>query len=250
MAKRYSTTCAVASTLSIITGIALLITGSVFVHDMSFLRNSWREIYAISIYSILIGILTIIFSIGLLYVVNRKFPALTIVFSILMLVVVVLTIICLAVLRVGLDNLRRDSYTNTEYLLRNHSTSNTIVDSHSIIGHIQATFGCCDVKQVPDEKNQLLYENPFSSCCVIIVTDFYVNSVVAAHTHTVGFTKDGQVKQDTINVRGFAEPVYYYLRKRYITLMVLDSILIVSLLISAILGLASEYYARQQYEPM
>ncbi|CAF3670969.1 unnamed protein product [Rotaria sp. Silwood1] len=251
MVIKFSTTCAVASTLSIAIGITLLITGCIFVHDTSSLRASWKEIYSLSIYNVLISLLTIIFATSLLYVVNRKFPALTIVFSILMLVVVVFTIICLVVLAVGLHNLRHQTYYTTGHLLRNYSASNEVMRSQHTIGHIQAAFGCCDVNQATNEKNQLYYErNPSDSCCLIITTEFTEDTVIAINKHPSSSADNTVVREDKMNVRGFAEPVYSYLRRRYITLIVLDAFLITFLLTCAILGLISEYKDRQQYELM
>ncbi|CAF2526638.1 unnamed protein product [Rotaria sp. Silwood2] len=251
MAKKYSTTCAIASTLTIIVGIALLITGSVFVHDTSALRTSWKEIYSLSIYSVLIGILTIIFTTGLLYVVNRKFPALTIVFSILMLVVAIFTIVCLVVLVISLGGLRHHTYTTTEYLLRNYSASDTVIRSQHIVTYIQLSFECCDINQAAYEKTKLFYgPSAFDSCCLIIVSDFIQDTIITTNNLPPDFTKSTPVRKDTINVRGFAEPIYSYLHKRYVALIVIDAFLIILLLISAILGLISEYNARAQYELM
>ncbi|CAF2776215.1 unnamed protein product [Rotaria sp. Silwood2] len=236
MFKAHSLVCSAASALSIIFGVVLLIAGSVYIRDTSFLQSSWNEIYALSIYSVVIGILTIITAIGLSYVVNRKLPALTILFSVLILIIFVLAMVNLIILATNVGNLEDDSYKKTVDLFRNYSNSDLIVSSKGFFGKIQQTFGCCGVKNASDWINQLFNGSSTpDSCCHQIVPNCGYNALIA---------------KDKIYLKGCADPIYFYLRTRFWALLTIDTILVILLFISAISGFISEQYIREQYQEM
>ncbi|CAF1355227.1 unnamed protein product [Rotaria sordida] len=236
MFKTYSVVCVATNTLSIIVAVALLIAGSICIHDTSFLRSSWTEIYSLSIYSVIISILSIIFALCLIYVVIRKLPALTVLFSVLILIVFVLAIINLIVLAVSFGDLQADSDKTTETLFHNYSNSDLIISSKKLFGEIQQTFHCCGVRVADDWKNQLPDgKSTPDSCCRIVIAGCGTNSLT---------------RQDTIYVHGCAEPIYFYLRQRFIALLTIDTILVILLLASAILGFISEQHIREQYQMM
>ncbi|CAF3670985.1 unnamed protein product [Rotaria sp. Silwood1] len=236
MFRTHSLVCCTASALTAIVGVALLIAGSVYIRDTSSLRSSWHEIYSLSIYSVVIGILALLFAICLFYVVSRKLPALTILFSIFILIVFVLAIINLIILAMGVGDLRDDSYKKTVDLFRNYSNSDSVVSSKVFFGQIQQSFQCCGVKEALDWKTQLSNgTNTPDTCCRIVVPNCGDNALIT---------------RDKIYSRGCAEPVYFFLRKKFSALLIIDTILTILLFISAVSGFICEQYIREQYQVM
>ena len=226
----------VASTLTVIVGIVLTITASLFVSDTINHGEVWGEIFALSIVSIVIGGLTIIFASGLLYVVNRHLPALTKLFSILIFIVLILSAICLIILALGLANLQLFTFKSTKTLLRNYSNSDDVVSSKKFIGHIQQTFQCCGVESAVDWKIEFPGETSTpDSCCVKVIQGCGINALN---------TTNGIYK------RGCAEPLYRFRRRQYIVLISINAAIIVLVLTCATFGFISERSMRQYYEAM
>ncbi|CAF1665154.1 unnamed protein product [Rotaria magnacalcarata] len=236
MYRGYSLISTILSGITIIFGSALIVAGSICMSDTYFLRHGWQQIYALSICSVIVGVLTFVFAGGLLYVVSRKLPALTIVISISILVVSVFAVICLIILGVGIGDLKRHTYNETEGILNKYSTSGGVVGSQEIIGKIQESFGCCSVKQVKNRdielSNTLITKD---SCCFTLVSDFKKTSILTV---------------EQIQFNGFSQLIFYYVRKRYLALITLNTIVTILLLATAIFGFIFEHDIRQQYVPM
>ncbi|CAF1273731.1 unnamed protein product [Rotaria sp. Silwood1] len=236
MFNTYSLTCCVANALTAIVGVILLIAGFIYARDTNFLRSSWNEIYSLSIYSIVIGILAMLFAICLFYVANRKLSASTILFSVLILIVFVLAVINLIILTTSVRNVKDDSYKKIADLFRNYSNSNSVVSSKVSFGEIQQSFQCCGVKEALDWKTQLSNgTNTPDTCCRTIVPKCGENALIT---------------KDKIYLRGCAEPIYLYLLKIYSALLAIDTILTILLFISAVCGFICEQYIREQYQAM
>jgi hypothetical protein len=236
MAKVRSVACVILSILTFIAAIILLVTASVFVHRISYLRQFWTLIFALSITSIIIASLAIIFAIGFLYVVRRQFPALTTLFSSLLVIIVFLSAVCAIILLVDRSNIRSRSFDNTRRLIVNYASVNYSRNLQSIMDRIQQDYSCCGV----DKATDWIYPtfNPAStpdSCCIKVTPNCGNNSLI---------------KQDTIYLRGCAEPVYANYRERYTSLIGMNFNLMVLSLITAILGFAFERTIRDQYQAM
>lgn len=224
------------SGLTAIFGAILLIIASVSTKDTYFLRHGWEQIYALSICSIVIGILTFLLACALLYVVYRKLPALTIVVSVSLLVIGVFALVCLIVLSVGLSNLHPQTYNTTEELFHTPAQTSRFENSNVIIGQIQLSFGCCSstvniIGQIEIHDDT----NTDKSCCLIVARNFTETSVTI---------------NETVHSVGFAKRIYSYLHKRYVVLIVFNAFVFVLLLASAIFGFIVENSIRQPYIPM
>jgi len=234
MSKVRAFACFIAGGLTIIAGIILIISASVFIKETNYLHDLWTQIYGLSIFSVIIGALAIIFGIGLVYVVNREFPALTTLFSGFFIVVVFLSAICVVILITGRNNFERNSYDNIEQLFHNYSDSDSVKSSKTTLSQIQQSFECCGVKEATDWKNQ--YPDKRStpdSCCKKMVA---------------GCGNGSLITFDKIYSRGCAEPVYFSLRKKYPVLIGMNFVVMILALISAILGFVFERYIRQKYQ--
>jgi hypothetical protein len=236
MFKAYTLICAIGSVLSIVAGLALLIASSVLIGSTNFLQSVWKEIFSLSIYSVIIGALAVIFATGLLYVVNRKFPALTALFSTLMFVVVILSVVCVIILGVGFSGVRNDAFVNTDMLVHNYTQSNQNGSVEQVLNSLQQSLQCCGFTGALDWSKLLPgQESTPDSCCVSMVA---------------GCGKDALMAQNKIYLRGCAQPVYSFLRQKYIVLLVLNCILLAFMIIATVFGYISERFIRQEYESM
>ena len=229
--------CIILSVLTVIAGIILLVTSSVFVNRLTSLRHFWELLFALSIVSIVIASLAIIFGIGLLYVVKRRFPALTTLFSGLLIAVAVLAAICVIILIVDRFRLRPRAVGNTRHLLATYYNSSDSARSQRVFDEIQRKYQCCGVDDAVDWKNRF-HPNGTStpdSCCMQQTTGCGINSLIL---------------QDKIFLRGCAEPMYAETRKRYTTLIGMNFNLLILALITAVLGMVFERSIRDQYQAM
>jgi hypothetical protein len=228
--------CIIASALTIVAGIVLLIGSIFYATHIYYLRYYWLQIYALSVYASIIAVLTIITAIGLMYVVNREFPALTTLFSGILVFIAFLSIICVTILATGRNDLERQSYDNTLKLFLNYSDSSEIKSSKPIFERIQQSYECCGIEKATDWKN--------------LTTDGTSTPDSCCKEMTIGCGNGSLIKQDNIYLRGCAEPLYYDFRKVYSTLIGMNVVLIIFTLISAALGIVYERYIRQQYQSM
>jgi hypothetical protein len=236
MPKIRSLGCIAATALTILAAIALLVVSSVYVHQTTYLSDLWTQVYALSIYSLVISILAILFGFALIYVVNRQFPALTTLFSGSLILIAFLSVICAIILITGRNDLQTNSYKNTVQLFSNYSDSDLISNSDSNVNRIQQTFKCCGVEKATYWED--FYSDKTStpdSCCKKIIPDCGNGSLV---------------NQDNIYLRGCAEPIYNELRYRYDVLTGLNFTLMALSIISAILGVIFERHIREQYQIM
>jgi len=107
MDRARSVACIIACALTIIAGVVLVIGASIFIRDTTRLHELWTQIYGLSIFSAVIGAFAIILSIGLVYVVNRQFPALTTLFSGFVVLVAFLAAICAVILITGRNDFEK-----------------------------------------------------------------------------------------------------------------------------------------------
>ncbi|CAF3710991.1 unnamed protein product [Rotaria socialis] len=236
MVKPHSIGTAIVCTLTILTGITLLITASVCTSDIHFIRDGWNEIYSLSIYSIVIGGLAAILTIGFLYVVTRQFPALTILFSILILLILILAIVCIVMLAVALGDLKEDSFIYIGSLTLNYANSNTSISSKNLLGTIQQSLRCCGTVEAADWA--AIYSDGKSTpdtCCQAMAP---------------GCGNYSLSLNSTIFLRGCANSLYSYIREDVIAIIFLNTILATLIAISAIFGFITERYIRRQYELM
>jgi len=230
MSKTKSLGCIIASVLTIITSLVLLITTSIYINQTYYLRDLWAHIYSLSIFSLIISVFSILFACGFLYVVVRQFPALTTLFSGSLILIAFLTVICGILLVIGRHNVVENTYKDSIVYFFNDTYTKTTV------GEIQQGFKCCGVDKATDWK--YYYPNNSStpdSCCTIVIPNCGQGALL---------------RQDKIYLRGCAEPLTFYLRAKYDALISLSFILLVTSLSSATLGLMFERYIRQQYQMM
>lgn len=236
MPKPHTVGTAIAGTLTILSGIALLIASSISTSQISFIRDGWDELYSLSIYSIIIGGLIVVLTIGFLFVIIRNFPALTALFSVLILIVFILAIVCAIMLAVVLGNMKDDSHTYINNLMRNYSESKTVVSSKELVGTIQQTLRCCGLVQASDWAE--IYSDHKStpdSCCHVLIP---------------GCGNQSLVLNNTIYLRGCADGVSSYLYSDVVAMIILNTIVAALIPISAIFGFIAERYIRRHYEQM
>jgi len=236
MPKSRSLGCIVASALTILAGIILLVTASIYINQIYYLHSLWRQIYSLSIFSLIIGIFAIIFGSGLIYVVYRQFPALTTLFSGSLILVASLAVICDVILLTGRDDIEANSYKNTVQLFGNYSDSNLIESSKSTVARVQQSYKCCGVERATYWESQFADKTSTpDSCCKKIVPHCGQGSLLT---------------QDKIYLRGCAEPIYVHLRTKYGVLISMNFVILVLTLASATLGVIFERYIREQYQSM
>jgi hypothetical protein len=237
MTKARPLACIIASAFTIVAGIILVIGASIFIKDTNYIHNLWTQIYTFSIISVVIGALAIVFGIGLAYVVNRQFPALTTLLSGLLVFVAFFATICAVILITGRMDFEEKSFNHTKQLFLNYSDSDSVISSKLIVEQVQQSFECCGVDQATYWKDR--YTDQIStpdSCCKKMVTNCGKHAL------------DKDTK--TIYLRGCAEPLYIHLRKEYTVLIGMNFAVTVLALISAILGVIYERHIREQYQSM
>jgi len=221
--------------LSFIAGVILTITASVYTAQSEYLKNIWTQTYSLSIYSIVIGSLAVIFSVGLLLAVIRSFTAWTILFSFLLITVAILAAVCSTILVVGRTEIREASFNHTQQLFNNYSNSDQIVSSKKKLSDLQQYFKCCGVVEATDWKTKLGENSVVDSCCRKV---------------EIGCGKNAFVDQSKIYLRGCAEPIYSLIRTKYTVLMWMNFTVVIVALITAILGFMFERSVQQGYQSM
>jgi hypothetical protein len=71
----------IARALAIVAGITLLVGSIIYPANTYYFHDYWSQLYRLSVFGALIALLAILAGAGLIYVVNRQFPALTTLFS-------------------------------------------------------------------------------------------------------------------------------------------------------------------------
>lgn len=216
-------------------GAVLTITASIFTAQADYLKDLWTQIFSLSIYSIVIGALAVVFSVGLLLAVVRSFTAWTILFSVLMMIVGVLAAVCSIILVTGRTEIRDASFNNTQVLFNNYSNAQNISSTKQLFDNVQQYFKCCGVLEATDWKSKLGGNDVVDSCCRKIET---------------GCGKNAFVDQSKIYLRGCAEPIYARIRSKYTTLMWMNFVLMISAIISTIMGFIFERTVQQGYQTM
>ncbi|CAF1205205.1 unnamed protein product [Adineta ricciae] len=236
MSKARPWACITTCILTIISALILLIASSVYTNRSYYLRNYWGVLFAFSIWSIIVSCLGLIAAIGLAYVAFRRFPALTTLFSGLLVAAVLLSIICIIVLFINRANVRTKSTRETGFLMADYVSTDLRKNSKSVMDTVQETYQCCGADQA------LNWATIFSdgkstpdSCCHIV---------------TPGCGNSSLVSQTNIYIRGCVEPVASHYRQQYSILIGLNFNFILFALVSAVLGLIFERYIREQYQMM
>jgi len=234
MAKAHPLGCIVASALTIIAGIILLVNSSIYINKITYLHHLWTQIYSLSIFSLVISIFAIIFGSGLIYVVYRQFPALTTLFSGLLILVAFLAVICAIILITGRNTIEENSYKNTVQLFGNYSDSSLIESSKTTVARVQQSYKCCGVERATYWTNQFSDKTSTpDSCCKKVVPNCGEGSLVT---------------QNNIYLRGCAEPIYVHLHETYSVLIGMNFVVLVLSIVSALFGVIFERYIREQYQ--
>jgi hypothetical protein len=235
MPSRHPFACLLASVLTVIAGIILLIVASIATSDVGPVRGGWPLLFGLSVYSIVIGSLAIVIPIGLIYVAYRQFPALTLLFSVLVMTVALLALICGIILITGRANFESKTYASMERLFRNYSDSDAVLSSKSSVAQIQQRFECCGYDQATDWKVILDGASTPDSCCINIYDQCGKNALI---------------RLDIIYLRGCAVPSTIHYKLRYNALIGTNFTVFALALISAIFGFLYERIIRKQYELM
>jgi len=228
--------CMVACAITVIASIIMLIFSSISINQTYYLHNIVSQIYSLSIFTLCISIFTIIFACGLIYIVLQQYPALTTIFSGLLLLMAFLAVTCGILLIIGRRNVVENTYTQTAQIFYNYSDSNIFPNSQNIVVRVQQTYKCCGVGRATDWK----YEYPDQtstpdSCC---------------RTVTPGCGQGALITQDKIYLRGCAEPILYSLKQKFSGLISLVFIIMVFSIVAATLGITYERSLEQQYQMM
>ena len=227
--------CIIASTITIVTGIILLFGAIVVAKDTNYLHDHWTQIYGLAIYSIVISILVMIGAVGLIYVVNRQFPALTTLFSGFLILVAFLAVICVTILATGRNDLQMKTYDKTEQLFQNYTNPNMTNSTKIIVDHIQQSFRCCGFSQPIDWKTQITNSSTPDSCCKKIVD---------------GCGKGSLGTLEKIYSIGCVGELYISFHQKYSSLIGMNIAVALFALLSAIFGIIYERNIRQQYQSM
>lgn len=227
--------CFIASALTILTGIILLFGAIVVAKDTNYLREHWTQIYGLAIYSTVISVLVMIGAVGLIYVVNRQFPALTTLFSGYLIFVAFLAVISVTILATGRNDLERKTLYKIDQLFQNYTNTNMTNSSKITVDYIQQTFECCGVNQPIDWKNQIMGFSTPDSCCKKM---------------TNGCGVDSLKLPEKIYSVGCLSELYASFRRKYSSLIGMNIAVAIFAVLSAILGILYERNIREQYQSM
>lgn len=236
MAKARPWACFIACILTALSALVLLIAAGIYCDRGYYLRNYWGVLYSFSICTIILAVFAIIFSVGLAYVAFRRFPALTTLFSGLLILIAVLSAICAIVFAASRAHIRSKTVKETFSLLADYTPQKSHESSKDAIDRVQQTYDCCGMDQALDWA-QLFPDGKSTpdSCC---------------RTVTDGCGTGSLVVQNTIYIRGCVEPLISEYRLRYTVLIGMHINLIFFAVLSAVLGLIFERYIREQYQLM
>jgi len=235
MLNRQPLACIVASILTVIFGITLLILASIYTHEVGYVRDGWPQLFGLSVYSIVIGALAIMLPIGLLYVVQRQFPALTLLFSVLVIIVAVMAGICGIVLITGRVDFAERAERRIAVIFRNYSSSDAVLSSKEFVTQLQQRYECCGYDMATDWKNILDGTDTPDSCCVKVYE---------------GCGKKALIRQDLIFLRGCGEPIGIMFQRKYTILIAINFVVAGLALISGVFGFIYERIIRKNYELM
>jgi hypothetical protein len=226
--------CLVTSSLTIVAGIILLITASIYTDQTHLVNKIWNQIYSLSIFSIIIAIFAILFSGVLIYVMIRQYAALTAFFSGLLIFIAFLAVICSVILISGLDNLEEKSRNRTENIFHNYSDSDSVISSKVILTEIQQFFKCCGINGPAEWKTQFSDRTSVpDSCCINMAQ---------------GCGKGALNKKDIIYQLGCTKLIYNNMKEKYNVLIGMNFTVMILALISGILGIIYERYIQEQYQ--
>jgi len=236
MAKVNAAPPIVLSLLTAITGIILIVIGSIVVNRVYFLHDVWTQIYVISILSIGLGIFTLIIAVGLIYVLIRQLPALTLLFSSLIILCAIFGLVLAVILLVGRSNLRRKAYDDVDTLISQYSLKYHEPRSNAFLALIHQTFECCGVEEVTDWKNSTLGGSSTpDSCCRDVKP---------------GCGQGTLRVESNIYLRGCAEPIFTFLQSKYKMLVGINFAVMALAFLTAVAGFLFERHIRQQYQLM
>ncbi|UJR30012.1 hypothetical protein I4U23_017557 [Adineta vaga] len=236
MSKGRPWACIITCILTVISAIIILIAASIYTNRSYYLRDYWGILFGFSICTIVVASMAIIVAIGLAYVAFRRFPALTTLFSGLLVLVALFSAICGVAFILSRSYLPSKSISETTRLVKYYRGSAQYSSTKSIIDRVQQTYECCGIDQAldwastfPDGKS-----TP-DSCCKIV---------------TPGCGNGSLLSQTSIYIRGCVEPVESHYKQRYTILIGMHFNLILFAVVSATLGLIYERYIRDQYQLM
>ena len=244
--------CIIAGILTFIAGIILLITSSVLLDRIAYLYKYWELIFALSITSIITGSLAIIFALGLVYVVQRRYPASITLFSSLLLVVAAIAATSAIILLADRPYIRTRSFDNTRRIMVNYTNWGQGGTSKSLTDQLQQTYACCGVNKATDWKSQTFNRTSTpDSCCLQVTVGCGTNSLtVQDKIYLRGSGTNSLILQDKIYLRGCAELISEQFREIYTILIGMNFSLMILALITAILGFIFELTFRQHYQLM
>ena len=228
--------CVIADVLLILVGIILLSTGLICTNQISYLRDYWQEIFAVSIYSVVIGVLAVLIAVALLYAVARRFEALTTLMSSGLMVIAVLAAVGTLILLVGQTNLRQASFNHTSALFNNYSNSDSIVSSKLTFARLQQDFQCCGVMQATDWQQKIAGNLSVpDSCCREVA---------------VSCGRDALLDLARIYRRGCAEPIFAQMNQSYRILIGMLITVVVLAAVGAVTGVIFQRSVHESYQAM
>jgi len=236
MSKPLPLGCLVACGLTIVIGLATLTIASIYTNETTAVRDIWIEIYSLSVYSIIVSVLAILFAAALIYVVIQQYPVLTAICSGLLLFVSFLAVICGVVIATTRASLGDTTFNKTEILFQNSTNSDQVFGSKETFMKIQQNFECCGVKRAEDWRSQ--YPDRRSvpdSCCIHMF---------------IGCGQGSLYDKDKIYHQGCVGPIRDNLDHKYAVLTAMNFTIMGLAIVSATFGIIYERYIREQYEAM
>jgi hypothetical protein len=228
--------CSAFSVLTIFFGIDLIVVASISTQHTAFLQHWWKQMFGLSIYSIVIGVFALVLAGSYLYVVQRRFPAFITLFSFSSTVTALLAAVCAMILVTGRADLQNDSFNKTTALFFNYSQSNSPVNSNLVLSRIQQSFACCGIGQATDWQRMIPGNTTVpDSCCRVM---------------TANCGKDALINEGRIYLRGCVEPIVARFRKSYTSLITINVIIMALSLASTVAGLVFQGSLEQEYQAM
>jgi len=223
----------VINSLTLVVGLILLITASIFLSDIDYIGDIDSQIYTLSLLSVIIGALSIIIASGLIIWIIKQFPILTTVFSCLLFIVVLLAITCAIILLTGLSQLEAITLNQTTTIFNNYSDSNNIQSSKRIVERIQQSLECCGIQNATDWANRASNRTSTpDSCCKHMTPNCGTNALI---------TLNG------IYFDGCAQSIYLHFNNIYTILIGMNFSIAIIASASCVLALYLRIFMRRRY---
>jgi len=227
--------CVISNVLAALFGLTLTITGSICVSNTHDIQHMWPELFVLSILSIVIGILTIFFAVGLIYCIINQSVNGAQHFSYLLIISTLCAMICSIILLVGRSSLQPNVLNKTTAIFNGYSDKK-YENTNRIVNRLQQRLQCCGIRKATDWENHLSNKKSVpDSCCDFMIKDC---------------GKDALNTLEDIHKNGCVQPLYQYLEKRYSMLIGMHITLTIFAFASCLMGFYVQSYIQNRYDVM